>query len=233
LSVAEVSETLLAESVVAEDPPVATAAWDVWPLPELEDPVEDGVLELDDEEAEPVAELALLPADDELVDAGQESAWSDFSCAFAFARFCWSVVNCCRSDCSVSCDWERFALSWASCELLPPASASARFCWAAVSAALAEVRFCWACVALIVASCSPLVTLSPTATLTAVSMPLVEKLSDVVEAELTLAEAVSVDWIVPRATVAVRVTAAGVALLANTASRPKPTASPITTTIPA
>ena len=85
---------------------------------------------------------------------------------------------------------------------------------AAVSAAFAEVRFCWACVALIVASCSPVVTLSPTATFTAVSVPLVEKLSDVVDAELTLAEAVSVDWIVPRATVAVRVAAAGVALLA-------------------
>jgi len=88
LSVAEVSETLLAASVVADEPPVATAAWEVWPLPELEDPVEDGVPELDDEDAVLFAELALLPADDELVDAGQESAWSDFSCAFAFVRFC-------------------------------------------------------------------------------------------------------------------------------------------------
>jgi len=50
--------------------------------------------------------------------------------------------------------------------------------------------------------------LSPTATLTAVSVPLVEKLSEVVVDEATFAEAVWTDCTVPRATVAVCVTEA-------------------------
>jgi hypothetical protein len=56
-----------------------------------------------------------------------------------------------------------------------------------------------------VARVSPTVTLSPTATSTAVSVPLAEKLNDVDVAELTLPDAVSTAWTVPRSTVAVRI----------------------------
>jgi hypothetical protein len=82
-SLAEVSETLVAASVVAVEPPVPVVAWEVRSLPELEDPVEDGLLGLEDPVEEEllddaddvlVAELGLLEADEELVDAGQESA---------------------------------------------------------------------------------------------------------------------------------------------------------------
>ena len=48
-------------------------------------------------------------------------------------------------------------------------------------------------------------TLSPTATSTAVSVPLVEKSSAVDVTELRLPDAVSTAWTVPRWTVAVRV----------------------------
>jgi hypothetical protein len=56
--------------------------------------------------------------------------------------------------------------------------------------------------------------LSPTATSTAVKVPLVEKFSEVVLAELMFPDAVTLDCTVPRATVAVSVvaTAAGGAL---------------------
>jgi hypothetical protein len=108
-----------------------------------------------------------------------------------------------------------------------------RFCCAEASAVLAEARFWRAWEAFIVASFSPAVTLSPTATLTAVSVPLVEKLSEVVVDEATFAEAVWTDCTVPRATVAVCVTEAELPEVANTESRPKPTARATITTIPA
>ena len=64
-------------------------------------------------------------------------------------------------------------------------------------------------------------------------VPLVEKLSEVVVAELTFAEAVSTACTVPRAAVAVRVTAVEPPELAKTASRPKPIASAMRAIMPA
>jgi hypothetical protein len=70
--------------------------------------------------------------------------------------------------------------------------------------AVAEARFARACVASTVASTCPARTLSPTATRTEVSVPLAVKLADALEADVTLPDADTLDWMVPRVTVAVR-----------------------------
>ena len=96
----------------------------------------------------------------------------------------------------------------ACCADVGPACASFRLYSADDSWSCAAVSAVWAELGSILASTSPTETVSPIATSTAVSVPLVAKSSDVVVAELTLPDAVTLAWTVPRCTVAVRVTPA-------------------------
>ena len=76
-------------------------------------------------------------------------------------------------------------------------SACARLACEASSVASAEVGSSFAIT-------WPARTLSPTATSTDASVPLVVKFAEAETATLTLPEALTLDWTVPRATVAVR-----------------------------
>jgi hypothetical protein len=89
----------------------------------------------------------------------------------------------------------------------------------------------WAELGSIFARTSPADTVSPTVTSTAVSVPVVAKSSDVVVAELTFPDAVTLAWTVPRPTVAVRVVLAVAAEdPPKTESRPKAIAIQTATT---
>jgi hypothetical protein len=97
-----------------------------------------------------------------------------------------------------SCD-----LSCASCDAEPPWRASCKAASALWRLATAVARFARAVVGSSVASTCPALTWSPTATLTAVTVPPVVKFSLASVAGLMLPEAVTLSWTMPRCTVTV------------------------------
>jgi hypothetical protein len=89
---------------------------------------------------------------------------------------------------------------------VPPALAAARADWADVRFARSDASVALAWVASILAITRPLRTRSPTATVSAVSVPLVANVGDAEVAAETLPEADTLDSTVPRVTVTVRAT---------------------------
>jgi len=130
--------------------------------------------------------------------------WSLASWAFAVTSVAVSVTSCCWSVVTASwacCKLDVFESRWAAVRPLlaveSALSACARF-------ACAESKVFCALVGSTVASIWPALTWSPAATSTAVSVPLVPKLTDAELATPTLPDALTLDCTMPRVTVAVR-----------------------------
>ena len=135
---------------------------------------------------------------------GQPSASSTSSCFFAAVTACSSVVSCnCAAVTSASACW-RLELFVAWSAAVGPASAAARALSACASVACEASSEASAVVGSSFAITWPARTWSPTATYTSLSVPLVPKSAEADVATLTFPDALTLDWTVPYATVAVR-----------------------------
>jgi len=113
-------------------------------------------------------------------------------------------MSCRLSELNWACADASCDLSCASCDAEPPWRASCKAASALWRLATAITRFDRAVVGSSVASTCPARTWSPTATSTAVTVPLAVKFSLASVAGLMLPEAVTLSWTMPRCTVTVR-----------------------------
>jgi hypothetical protein len=166
------------------------------------------VLPFADVEAVPLDEAPPVVAEVADADGGQLSASSSASFFSAAANADLSETSCWFAAVTWSCALRKLTAFESFCALVRPPSADDSVLWACSRLASADWSAVCAGTGSILASTCPDLALSPAATSTAVSVPLAAKFTDDDVATLTFPDAVTLDCTVPRATVAVRCTAA-------------------------